>query len=323
MKAILFHNYGPPEDLRCEEVAIPTPRDNEVLLKVCAASVNPYDWHCMRGTPYFIRIMLGVRKPKETRLGLDVAGRVEAVGKNVTQFQPGDEVFGSCPGAFAEYACAPESSVQIKPANVTFDQAAAVAVAALTALQAFRAGGQLQPGQKLLVNGAAGGVGTFAIQIAKSCGADVTAVCSAGNLDLVRSIGADRAIDYTKENFTTGPLRYDFILDAIGNHSLLACRRILNPHGAYVSVGAPAGRWMIGGILRGFASTALSRLGSQKLAMIMTKSSKEDLIILRDLLQSGKLTPVIDRRYNLTEVPQAIRYLEQGHARGKVLVTLQ
>src|SRR5947207_7072579 len=237
MKAIVYHNYRSPDVLQCEEIETPTPGDDEVLIKVCAASVNPIDRH-YRGRPYLIRLKIGLSKPKATRLGRDVAGQVEAVGRNVTQFKSGDEVFGACSGAFAEYACASESALVMKPDNVTWEQAASVPIAGLTALQGLRDKGKLQPGQQVLINGAAGGVGTFAVQIAKSCGADVTGVCSTGNIDMVRSIGADATIDYTREDFTKGTQRYDVILDCIGNHSLSACRRVLDPNGKFVIVGA-------------------------------------------------------------------------------------
>ena len=294
MKAIVYSTYGSPDVLRCEESAKPNPGDDEVLIRVCAAAANPLDWHFMRGMPYLVRIMAGLRQPKERRLGVDVAGQVEAAGRNVTRFQSGDEVFGACRGAFAEYACAPESALATKPDNVTFEQAAAVSVAARTALQGLRDRGRLQPGQRVLINGAAGGVGTFAVQIAKSFGAEVTGVCSTRNMDMVRSIGADLVIDYTREDFTRSGQRYDLLYDCVGNHSLSASRRVLNPEGRYVAVGGPTGRWM----------------------------SREDLTILHDLMKAGKVTPVIDRIYTLTEVPEAIRHLEAGHARGKVVITL-
>jgi NADPH:quinone reductase-like Zn-dependent oxidoreductase len=294
------------------------------LLKVHAASVNPLDWHFMRGTPYILHIMAGLRKPKITRLGVDVAGQVEAVGRKVTQFKPGDAVFGSCRGAFAEYACAGESALVMKPDNVTFEQAASAPVAAFTALQGLRDKGKIQPGQKVLINGAAGGVGTFAVQIAKSFGADVTGVCSTTNVDMVRSIGADRVIDYTQEDFTKGAQRYDLIFDTVGNHSLLACRRALNPKGIYIPIGGPGGRWMIGALARAITALVLSRLGKQKLVIFfLAKSSQEDLTVMYELIKAGKVIPVIDRRYSLSEVPEAIRYLEKGHARGKVLITFE
>jgi NADPH:quinone reductase-like Zn-dependent oxidoreductase len=322
VRAIVFYNYGSPEVLQCEEVEKPSAGDDEVLIRVRAASVNPYDWHFMRGTPYFIRIISGLRKPKITRPGVDVAGRVEAVGRNVTQFKPGDDVFGVCRGAFAEYACGSESTLVRKPDNVTFEQAAAVPIAAFTALQGLRDKGQIQPEQKALINGAAGGVGTFAVQIAKSFGAEVTGVCTTRNVDMVRSIGADQVIDYTQEDFTRNRQRYDLILDCVGNHTLLACRRVLNPKGIYVGVGGPSGRWMIGALASGIAAAVLSRFVSQKLAMVLAKANKQDLIIMHELIKAGKVTPVIDRRYKLSEVPEAIRYLEQGHARGKVVIVM-
>ena len=321
MKAIVYYNYGSPDVLKCEEIEKPTAGDNEVLIRVRAASVNPFDWHFMRGTPYMVRIQAGLRKPKDKRLGVDVAGQVEAVGRNVTQFRPGDEVFGACRGAFAEYACASESALVMKPDNVTFEQAASAPVAAFTALQGLRDKGQIQPGQKVLINGAAGGVGTFAVQIAKWFGADVTGVCSTRNADMVRSIGADRVIDYTQEDFTKSGQRYDLFFDCVGNHSLLACRRVLNPKGIYIVVGGPDGRWL-GPLARMIKTLVLSWFVSQNLVMFLAKRSKEDLTIMHELMKAGKVTPVIDKRYKLSEVPEAIRYLEEGHARGKVVITL-
>ena len=323
MKAAVYSRYGPPDVVQIRDVEKPVPKDDEVLIKVRAASVNPVDWHFMRGRPYFLRILAGLRKPRITRLGVDVAGQVEAVGRSVTQFKPGDGVFGSCRGAFAEYACTSESALVMKPDDVTFEQAASVPLAALTALQGLRDKGQIQPGQKVLINGAAGGVGTFAVQIAKSFGADVTGVCSARNVGMVRSIGADRVIDYTREDFTKSGQRYDLILDSVGNHSLLACRRVLNPKGIYIAVGGPSGPWMIGPLASAITAPVLSRFVSQKLVMVLTRRSKEDLIIMQELLEAGKVTPVIDRSYPLSEVPEAIRYLEEGHARGKVVITLE
>ena len=323
MKAIVYYHYGSPDVLACEEMEKPRAGDNEVLIKVRAASVNPLDWHLLRGTPYLLRLMAGLRKPKVPRSGVDVAGQVEAVGRDVTQFKPGDEVFGSCRGAFAEYVCAPERALVLKPATVTFEQAASVPGAALTALQVLRDTGQIRPGQKVLINGAAGGVGTFAVQIAKALGAEVTGVCSTRNVDMVRSLGADRVIDYTREDFTKGTQRYDVILDCIGNHSFSGCRRVLNPKGTCVMVGGPnEGQWIgpLAGVLK---RLVLSRFASQKFAMFLTRPNKEDLTILRELLEAGKVTPVIDRRYSLNEVPEAIRYLEEGHARGKVVITLE
>ncbi len=328
MKAVVYSKYGSPDVLQIKDVAKPVPKDNEVLIRVRAASVNPLDWHFMRGRPYIVRFMAGLLKPKVTRLGVDVAGQVEAVGGKVTGFKPGDEVFGACRGAFAEYVCASESTLILKPDNVTFEQAASVQVAAFTALQGLRDKGRIRPGQRVLINGAAGGVGTFAVQIAKSFGAEVTGVCSTGNVDMVRSIGADRVIDYTKEDYTrrdfsgTGQ-RYDLILDCVGNHSLLACRRVLTPKGIHVGVGGSSGPWMIGLLARAITGPVLSRLGSRKFVTFMARSNKEDLAVMSELMKTGKVTPVIDKRYGLSEVPEAIRYLEEGHARGKVVITLK
>jgi NADPH:quinone reductase-like Zn-dependent oxidoreductase len=325
MKAIVYHNYGPPDVLKCEDVEKPVPKNNEILIKVRAASLNPLDWHFLRGTPYVVRIITGLRKPKFIGLGADVAGQVEAVGKNVTQFKRGDDVFGGCRGAFAEYSCASESESVMKPENVTFEQAASVRIAGLTALQSLRNKGHIQPGQKVLINGAAGGVGTFAVQIAKSFGADVIGVCSTRNLEMVRSLGADRVIDYTKtdftlEDFNNGGRGYDIILDLVGNHSLSAYKRILNSKGILVTAGGPSGRWRIG-FARGIRARMRSMLGSQKFVGILARTTKEDLITLHELLKAKKVIPVIDRQYSLNEVPEAIRYLEEGHARGKIIIT--
>jgi NADPH:quinone reductase-like Zn-dependent oxidoreductase len=322
MKAIVYPNYGSPDVLECEEIEKPTPGDDEVLIKVRAASVNPLDSHLLRH-PFIRRILSALSKVKITRPGRDVAGQVEAVGRNVTQINTGDEVFGACQGAFAEYACASASALVMKPENVSFEQAASVPVAGLTALQGFRDKGKIQPGQKVLINGAAGGVGTFAVQIAKSFGADVTAVCSTRNVDMVRSIGADRVIDYTRENFTKSGQHYDLIFDLVANHSFSARRRVLNPKGIYIGAGVLAGPSMIGLLTGLITDLVLSRFVSQKFVTFMAKLSKEDLTILRDLMQAGKVTPVIDRTYPLSEVPEAIRYLEEGHARGKVVIALE
>jgi NADPH:quinone reductase-like Zn-dependent oxidoreductase len=323
MKAIVYCDYGSPDVLALEDVEKPVPADDQVLVRVRAASVNPLDWHFMRGTPYVARADMGLRKPKVTRLGVDFAGTVESVGRSVRQLKPGDEVFGGRTGAFAEYVCVREDrAVALKPANLTFEQAAAVPIAAVTALQGLRDKGKLQPGQKVLINGASGGVGTFAVQIAKALGADVTGVCSTKNVDLVRSIGADRVIDYTREDFTKGERRYDLILDNVGNHSLLECRRALNTGGRYVMVGGPAGRW-IDPLPRALDAFVLSRFVSQDMGMILAELNKQDLTILRELMQAGKVTPVIDRRHGLSEVPAALRYLEGGHARGKVVISLE
>jgi NADPH:quinone reductase-like Zn-dependent oxidoreductase len=327
MKAAIYTRYGPPEVVQIEDVEKPVPNDNGVLIKVRAASVNPYDWHFMRGLPYLIRLMAGFRKPKVTRLGADVSGQVEAVGKNVSQFKPGDEVFGACSGpfsgAFAEYACTPESALVLKPANVTFEQAASVPIAALTALQALRDKAKTQWGHKVLVNGAAGGVGTFGVQIAKSFGAEVTAVCSARNIEMVRSIGADRVIDYAQQDFTKSAQRYDIILDNVGNHSLSACRRVLNPKGILVTAGGQAGSWMLLAIARALTALVLSWFSSRKLLGILAKLNQRDLTFVGELIASGKISPVIDKIYKLTEIRNAIRHVETGHARGKVIIALE
>jgi NADPH:quinone reductase-like Zn-dependent oxidoreductase len=320
MKAIVYRRYGSPGVLQYEEIDMPTVGDDQVLIKVRVASVNPFDWHFMRGTPYLLRIQAGLRQPKETRLGVDVAGQVEAVGRNVTRFRTGDEVFGSCRGAFAEYACASESALVMKPDHVTPEQAAATPMAAYTALQGLRDKGQVQPGQKVLINGASGGVGTFAVQIARSFGADVTGVCSTRNVDIVRSLGADRVIDYTQEDFTRSGQCYDVIFDCVANHSLSAVRRALNPKGKYIMVGGPTGRWMIGLLARAIAALLWSRFVSQTMIMFTAKRSQQDLTIMCELMKTGKVTAVIDKRYRLSEVPEAVRYLEQGHARGKVVI---
>lgn len=326
MKAIVYQNFGSPDVLRCEEIPKPTPGDNEVLIKIHAASINPLDWKVMKGGPFIVRILLGLGKPKIKRPGVDVAGQVEAVGRNVTQFKPGDEVFGTCRGAFAEYATSEsvmgmKSVLVIKPGNVTFEQAASAPVAALTALQGLRDKGRIQPKQKVLINGAAGGVGTFAVQIARSFGANVTGVCSTKNVDMVRSIGADRIIDYTQEDFTKSGERYDVIFDCVGNHSLSACRRALNSHGRLIIVGAPDDAPLLGLLARLIGALVLSRCVSQKMVFFIAKVNKEDLTIIGEFMSSGKVTPVIDRAYRLSEAPEAFRYMEAGHARGKVLIT--
>jgi len=316
MKAIVCHCYGSPDVLKLEEIEKPSPGDDEVLIKVRAASVNPID-RLFRGRPYLLRLKLGLSKPKDSSLGRDVAGQVEAVGRNVTQFKPGDEVFGTCRGALAEYACASESALVIKPEKVTFEQAASLPIAGLTAFQGLRDKGKLQPGQQVLINGAGGGVGTFAVQIAKAFGADVTGVCSPGKADLVRSIGADQIIDYMKEDFTKGEQRYDLILDCISNHSLAACRRVLNPEGKFLIVGAKKVRTLLA---RAFTGFVFSRFTSQAFIVFIARLKKDDLTILADLMQAGKVTPVIDRCYRLSEAPEAFRYLEAGHASGKIVI---
>jgi NADPH:quinone reductase-like Zn-dependent oxidoreductase len=325
VKAIVYCDYG-LINLKLEDIEKPTPTDDQILVKVRAVSINPYDWHFIEGTPYIMRMGVGLRKPKNTRLGVDFAGTVEAVGKNVTQFKPGDEVFGGRTGAFAEYVCVrADRAVALKPANLTFEQVASVNIAGTTALQALRDKGKIQPGQKVLINGASGGVGTFAVQIAKSLGADVTGVCSTRNVDLVRSLGADHVIDYTKEDFAKRAERYDVILDNVPNHSLSDCRGVLTPKGKYVMVGGGGpndGRW-IGPFGRVINTLLLSPFVSQEMGMFMADTNKKDLTVLAALMESGKVKPVIDRRYKLTEVPAAIAYLEEGHARGKVVITLE
>jgi NADPH:quinone reductase-like Zn-dependent oxidoreductase len=316
------HKYGSPDVLKLQEVDKPEPRDGEVLLRVHASSVNQGDWIALTGRPYAARVAFGLFRPKRRIPGMAVAGRVEAVGRNVTQFEPGDDVFGEVPSAYAEYVCVPQERIWRKPTNLTFEQAAAVPVAGMAALQGLRDKGRVGPGRRVLINGASGGVGTFAVQIAKALGADVTGVCSGRNAQLVRSIGADRVIDYTREDFTHRPERYDLILDNVGNHSLLECRRVLNPGGIYVMVGGQPGRW-IDPIPRGLSAFLLSRFVSQEMSMMLAELNGKDLATLADLAQAGKVNPVIDRRYPLREVPAALSYLEAGHARGKVVIDVQ
>jgi NADPH:quinone reductase-like Zn-dependent oxidoreductase len=322
MKAIVYRKYGPPDVLQLEEAEKPAPAAREVVVRVRAASVNPYDWHFLRGMPYFMRLAVGLLRPKIGRLGVDAAGVVEAVGKEVTRFKLGDEVFGGCRGAFAEYACASEATLASKPDGVSFEQAASVPIAGLTALQGLRDSGSVQAGQKVLINGAAGGVGTFAVQIAKWLGAEVTGVCSGKNAEMVRSIGADHTIDYAQEDFTKSARRYDAILDCMGNHSLAVCRQVLNPNGIHLLVGGPKSPWMFGLFVRVVASMVLPRILSQRLAVVMAKGKREDLDLLAELIRSGKIKPVIDRRYPLAEVAEAMRHLELGHARGKIIITV-
>ncbi|MFY9584232.1 MAG: NAD(P)-dependent alcohol dehydrogenase [Candidatus Acidiferrales bacterium] len=319
MKAIVCYNYGSPDVLKCEKIEKPTVGDDEVLIEVRAASVNPLDWHLMRGKPYFVRMLAGLLKPKDTRLGVDVAGQVEAVGRNVTQFKPGDEVFGVCRGAFAEYACAVEDRLALKPANISFEDAAAVPVAAITALRGLRDKGRIQRGHKVLVDGASGGVGTFAVQIAKSFGAEVTAVCSTRNVDTARSIGADHVIDYTREDFTQSGQRYDLIIAANAYHSIFDYRRALSQDGIYVLAGG-GGVQILQAMLLG---PLLSLIGSKKMCFFIANINKKDLALLKDLLEAGKVAPVIDRRYPLSDVAEALRYLEGGHAQGKVVITVE
>jgi NADPH:quinone reductase-like Zn-dependent oxidoreductase len=322
LKAITYHRYGSPDVLDFEEVDEPVAKDDEVLIRVRAASVNPRDWHFMRGLPYIMR-PIGLRIPKDGGFGSDVAGQVEAVGKAVTRFRPGDEVFAHVlSGGFAEYTCVSEDVLGRKPANLTFEQAAAVPLAALTALQGLRDHGQIQAGQKVLIIGASGGVGTFAVQLGKSFGAEVTGLCSTRNLDLVRSIGADHVIDYTKEDFTQSGQKYDLIFQLAGTRSPSDCRRALTSKGKLIlSSGESDGRW-IGPLDRIIKAVVLSPFVSQRLGPFEAKRSKEDLQILKELIESGKVSPVIDRTYPLSETAEAVRYLEEGHARGKVVITV-
>ena len=326
MKAFINCDYGLAH-LKLENVEKPVPNDDQLLVRVRAASVNPYDWHFIEGTPKIIRLMgVGLRKPKDTRVGVDFAGTVESVGKNVTNFKPGDEVFGGKGGAFAEYVCPrAHRAVALKPANVTFEQAASVNIAGVTALQAVRDKGKVEAGQKVLINGASGGVGTFAVQIAKSFGADVTGVCSARNADLVRSLGADHVIDYAKDDFTKGEQRYDVILDNVANHSLSECRRVLTPKGKYVMIGGGGAneQGFLGVMARPLKAMILSPFISQQMGMMMADANQKDLTVLADMMEAGTLKPVIDRTYKLDQVPEAIRYLEEGHARGKVVITVE
>jgi len=325
MKAIVYQKYGSPDVLKLEEIQKPTPRDDEVLIKVHAVSANAADWHILRGKPFLVRLMgIGLLKPKNKILGADIAGRVEAVGRNVKQFRPGDEVFGDISGCgwggFAEYVCASENALVLKPANISFEEAAAVPLAAVTALQGLRDKGQIQPGQKVLINGASGGVGTFAVQIAKSFGAEVTGVCSTRNLDMVRSIGADQVIDYTQEDFTKNGQRYDLILAVNGYHPISDYKRALSPKGIYVCVGGSMAQIFQAMLL----APLISMAGRKKMgSMGVAKPNQKDLVFMKELLEVGKVVPVIDRRYPLSEVAEALRYLEEEHARGKVVITLE
>ena len=321
MKAIVYTQYGSPDVLHLKEVDKPLPQDHQLLIKVHAASVNTLDL-TMRG-PFLARIITGgLLKPKNQRLGVDLAGQVEAVGSSVTQFQPGDEVFGRGAGAFAEYVCARDDAVVLKPTILTFEAAAAVPVAALTALQGLRDKGQIQPGQRVLVNGASGGVGTFAVQIAKSFGAEVTAVCSTRNVDLVRSIGADHVIDYTQADVTRNGQQYDLILAVNGYHPISAYRRALSPTGVYVLVGGSKTHLYQALLQALLLGPLISRTGGQKMRFFITKPNRQDLAFVKELLEAGKVKPVIDRRYPLSETADAVRYLEEGHARGKVVITV-
>jgi NADPH:quinone reductase-like Zn-dependent oxidoreductase len=324
MKAIVYTKYGSPDVLQFIEVEKPTPKDNEVLVKVLAASANPADWHTMRATPFLARLVNGFFKPKHPRLGADLAGRVEAVGRTVTQFQVGDEVFGCMSlnemSSFAEYVCVREDVLVLKPTNMTFEQAAAVPLAAFTALQGLRDTGKIQSGQKVLINGASGGVGTFAVQIAKSFGAEVTGVCSTRNLDMVRSIGADHVIDYTKEDFTNNGRQYDLIYCAVGNRTITDYKRALKPQGVCVVAGF-TNLWRLFELM--ILGPRRSKIGGQRVGLMPTmQPNQKDLAFIKELIEAGKVTPVIDRRYPLNETAKAIGYLEEGHARGKVVITV-
>ena len=324
MQAIVYRCYGSPDVLQLETIAKPTPAENEVLVKVKAAAVNPLDWHYMRGSPYIMRLLgVGLGKPANTRLGVDFAGTIEAVGKNVRQFKPGDDVFGGSTGAFGDYVTmADDAGLALKPANTSFDEAASVPIAAITALQALRDKGHLQPGQKVLINGASGGVGTFAVQIARFIGAEVTGVCSARNAQMVRSIGADHVIDYKQENYTQSGQHYDLIIDMIGNHSLSDNRQVLTPEGILVMVGGGKGDW-VGPLTGPLKASLYAPCVDQEFKLLIAQMRKKDLETLADLMEAGEMTPVIDRRYTLSEVPAAIRYSEEGHARGKIVINVE
>ncbi len=320
MKAAVYSRYGPPDVVQITDVEKPVPKDDEVLIKVRAASANPVDWHFMRGKPVFVRLIAGgLRKPKIPRLGVDFAGEVETVGRNVTQFKPDDAVFGACRGAFAEYVCTTGDRLALKPANIPFEDAATIPTVGLTALQGLRDKGRIQAGHAVLIDGASGGLGTFAVQIAKSFGAEVTAVCSTRKMDTARSIGAEHVIDYTREDFTKSGQRYDLIFAANAYHSIFDYRRALGPNGIYVFAGG--GMVQMSQIM--LLGPFLSTMGSKKLRFFVTKMSKKDLVLLSDLLATGKVVPFIDRRYPLSEAAEAIRYLEEGHARGKVIITVE
>jgi len=323
MRAVIRNGYGSPDVLELQEVEVPMLADDGVLVRVHAASVNRADWYALTGTPLVGRTGIGLLRPKERGLGTDFAGTVDAVGKDVSQFRPGDEVFGGRDGAFAEYVSVREGrAIVSKPANVTFEEAAAVPVAALTALQGLRDKGQVQPGQKVLINGASGGVGTFAVQIAKALGAEVTGVCSTGNVDLVRSIGADHVIDYTREDFTLTDRRYDLLLDVAGSRPWSACRRVLNPQATLVIVGAPKGNRLVGPLSHIVKVKLAAFRSSQKVVFFIAKFDKTDMAVLADLLAARTVVPVIDRRYELAETADAFRYLGDGHARGKIVLAV-
>ena len=324
MKAVVYHEYGAPENvLELRDIDKPVVADDEVLVRVRAVSLNPYDWHFLRGLPYVMRLMFGLRKPRKTPtvLGSDMAGQVESVGRNVTRFRPGDEVFAEVgTGGCAEYISVPEEKPELKPTSLTFEQAAAVPMAAQTALVGLRDQANVQPGQKVLINGASGGVGTFAVQLAKAFGAEVAGVCSTRNMNMVRSLGADHVIDYTQEDFTQGERRYDFILDTVGNHSMSECRSVLTPKGTYGAPGAGGGRWL-GAATQQLKAALLSPFVSQKLVPVNDKPN-QDLRFLKELIEAGQVTPVIDTTYPLSQTPDAMAHVEEGHARGKIVIAV-
>jgi NADPH:quinone reductase-like Zn-dependent oxidoreductase len=322
MKAIVCEKYGPPDVLQLKEVEKPSPKEDEVLIKIHAAALNKGDWYALTGKPFLVHLTDGLLKPKDKILGMDVAGRIEAVGRNVNQFQPGDEVFGDISwcgkGAYAEYGSVPENVLAQKPANLSFEEAAAAPVAAVVALQGIRDIGQIQPGQKVLINGASGGVGTFAVQIAKYYGAEVTAVCSTGKIEMVRSIGADYVIDYTKVDFTQNGQQYDLIIGVNGHHSLSNYKRALSPEGTYVGIGGTIASIFQSNLL----GPLMSKKGGKQFRNTLAKQSQKDLDVIKELLEAGKIVPVIDRRFTLSQVPEAFRYFGEGHAKGKVVITV-
>jgi len=323
MKAIVYRCYGSTDVLKFEDIEKPTPADDEVLVKIRSASVNPLDWHFMRGAPYLLRLMSGVGTPHETGLGVDFSGTVEAVGSDVKRLKPGDAVFGGGNGVFAEYITISEDApLVVKPTDVSFEQAAMVPIAGITALQALRDLGKLEPGQTVLINGASGGVGTFAVQIAKSFGAEVTGVCSTRNVEMVRSIGADYVFDYTQEDYTKSGKKYDLIIDMVGNHTLSDNRRVLEPQGIFVIVGGGKGNWL-GPMVTPIKALLMSPFVEQEFIMILAEMRQDDLTILGELMQAGKVTAVIDSRFPLSETPAAIRHSEEGHARGKIVIALE
>jgi NADPH:quinone reductase-like Zn-dependent oxidoreductase len=323
MQAIVYQRYGSPDVLKFEEIPIPTPSEGQVLIRVHAASVNPYDWHFLRGTPSLIRLFTGMRRPKFPRLGADVAGVVQEIGTDVALFKPGDAVFGTAKGSFAEYACAAASQLALKPQEISFQQAACLPIAGVTALQALRDKGRVQTGQTVLINGAAGGVGTFAVQIAKSLGSRVTGVCSAKNVEVLRSIGADEVIDYTHEDFARSAQQYDLLFDLVGNRSLSDCLSAVHPTGTYIACGGGGpdrSSWdLLAGMLQ---NTVRSAFASQKMPGLFANMNRTDLAILSDLVQRGTVIPVVDHTYSLREAAEAVRYVESGHVHGKVVITV-